>query len=285
MVLTTAAIIVAVSLASLLLAQIFSRPIKKMLVGVRRVAAGDLGVQVPSSTTDEFADLAGAFNDMSRSLQLKQDLLDAEQAEHQRLPLSMMPESVAERYQQGEETISQEHQDVAVLFADIVGFDDYARGLDATVSLSQLNEIVRQFDEAAARLGVERVRTLRSGYLASVGLTQPRVDNTLRALDFAREMDAIVQRFNNTNGASLGLRAELDAGHVTSGLVGRSSVIYDMWGEAVNLAYRVQAAGYGAGIYVSQQVYERLRDAAEFEPAPAIETSAGSEQVWKLVAS
>ena len=154
MVLTTAAIIVAVALASLLLAQIFSRPIKRMLVGVRRVAGGELGAQVPSSTTDEFADLASAFNDMSRSLQLKQDLLDAEQAEHQRLLLSMMPETVAQRYQRGEETISQEHQDVAVVFADIVGFDDYAQTLDATESLAQLNELVRQFDDAATRLGV-----------------------------------------------------------------------------------------------------------------------------------
>jgi class 3 adenylate cyclase len=283
LVLTTAAIIVAVALASLLLAQIFSRPVKKMMLGVRRVAAGDLGAQVPTSSTDEFADLAVAFNDMSRSLQTKQQLLEAEQAEHQRLLLSLMPETVAQRYRQGEETISQEHQDVAVVFADIVGFDDYARDLDATASLAQLNDIVRQFDDAAARLGVERVRTLRSGYLASVGLMQPRVDNTVRALDFARAMDEIVQRFNLTNGTSLGLRAGVDAGHVTSGLVGRSSVIYDMWGEAVNLAYRVQGAGYGAGIYVSQQVYDRLRDTMQFEEAPAIETATGPQPVWRVL--
>jgi class 3 adenylate cyclase len=280
---TTAGIIVAVALASLLLAQIFSRPVKKMLVGVRRVAAGELGVQVPSSSTDEFADLATAFNDMSRNLQTKQQLLEVEQAEHQRLLHSLMPETVAARYQQGEETISQEHQDVAVVFADIVGFDEFARDLDATTSLAQLNDILRQFDDAAARIGVERVRTLRSGYLASVGLMQPRVDNTMRALEFARAMDEIVRLFNATHGASLALRAGLDAGHVTSGLVGRTSVIYDMWGEAVNLAHRVQAAGYGPGVYVSQQVYDRLRDTVEFEEAPAIEMRSGSEPVWKVV--
>ena len=190
---TTAGIIVAVALASLLLAQTFSRPVKKMLVGVRKVAAGDLGAQVPSSSTDEFADLATAFNDMSRNLQTKQQLLEVEQAEHQRLLHSMMPETVAARYQQGEETISQEHQDVAVVFADIVGFDEFAHDLDANTSLAQLNDILRQFDDAAARIGVERVRTLRNGYLASVGLMQPRVDNTMRALEFARSMDEIVR--------------------------------------------------------------------------------------------
>ncbi len=193
---TTAGIIVAVALASLLLAQIFSRPVKKMLAGVHRVAAGDLGVQVPSSSTDEFADLAAAFNDMSRSLQTKQQLLEDEQAEHQRLLHSLMPETVAARYQQGEETISQEHQDVAVVFADIAGFDEFARDLDTPTSLAKLNDILRQFDDAAAHIGVERVRTLRSGYLASVGLMQPRVDNTMRALEFARSMDEILRLFN-----------------------------------------------------------------------------------------
>ena len=92
-----------------------------------------------------------------------------------------MPPTVAKRYRQGEQTISEDHQDVAVVFADIVGFDDYASGLDSATSLAELNELFRQFDEAAERVGVERVRTSRSGYLASCGLLMPRVDNALRA--------------------------------------------------------------------------------------------------------
>ena len=113
-----------------------------------------------TSSTDEFADLAAAFNDMSRSLQTKQELLEHEQQEHQRLLLTIMPPPVAKRYRQGEQTISEDHQDVAVVFADIVGFDDYASGLDSATSLAELNELFRQFDEAAERVGVERVRTL-----------------------------------------------------------------------------------------------------------------------------
>ena len=242
LVLWTAAIIVVVTLGSLLLAQVFSRPIKRLLTGVQRVAAGELGAQVTPSSTDEFADLATAFNDMSRSLQIKQELLEAEQREHERLLLTLMPESVAQRYRKGEETISEEHQDVAVVFADIVGFDAYAATLDSATSLAQLNDIFRQFDEAAERNGVERVRTLRSGYLASCGLIQPRVDNALRAIDFAREMATIVERFNAAHDSSLALRAGVDTGKVTSGLVGRGSVAYDLWGDAVNLALRLQSS-------------------------------------------
>jgi class 3 adenylate cyclase len=281
-VLATTGIIVAVALASLLLAQIFSRPVKRLMTGVRQVAAGDLGAQVQGSSTDEFADLATAFNDMSRSLRTKQELLEAEQAENERLLLTMMPPNVAERYRRGEQTISQDHQDVAVVFADIAGFDEYAAGLDSATELSQLNDLVRQFDEAAARVGVERVRTLRNGYLASCGLALPRVDNALRVLDFAREMETIVRRFNTQEGANLALRAGIDAGRVTSGLVGRASVIYDLWGEAVNLAFRVQNAVANPGIFVTQRVYDRLRDAASFEQAGSIATSGGEQPLWRV---
>ena len=282
LVLATAAIIVGVAILSLLLAQVFSRPVKKMMVGVRQVGGGDFGATVESSSTDEFADLATAFNNMSRSLQIKQELLEAEQREHERLLLTLMPESVAQRYRQGEETISEEHQDVAVVFADIVGFDAYAATLDSATSLGQLNDVFRQFDEAAERNGVERVRTLRSGYLASCGLIQPRVDNALRAIDFAREMVTIVERFNAAHDSSLALRAGVDTGKVTSGLVGRGSVAYDLWGDAVNLALRLQNSVTQTGIFVTQEVYDRLRDATKFEPAGSIETSAGPRPVWRL---
>lgn len=283
LVLATAAIIVGVAILSLLLAQVFSRPVKKMMVGVRQVAAGDLGATVESSSTDEFADLSGAFNDMSRSLQTKQELLDAERSEHERLLLTMMPETVAQRYRKGEETISEDHQDVAVVFADIVGFDDYAANLDSATSLAQLNDILRQFDEAAERTGVERVRTLRNGYLASCGLVLPRVDNALRAIDFAKEIDAVVQRFNATQGTALSLRSAVDTGKVTSGLVGRSSVLYDLWGEAVNLVFRVQGSVAQPGIFVTQRVYDRLRDSMTFDAAESVETATGTQQVWRLV--
>lgn len=281
-ILATVAIIVLVALASLLLAQIFSRPVKRMMTGVRRVAAGDLGAQVASSSTDEFADLSSAFNDMSRSLQTKQELLEAEQAENERLLLTMMPQSAALRYRQGEQTISQDHADVAVVFADVAGFDDYSGTLDSATSLAQLNDVVRQFDEAAARIGVERVRTLRNGYLFSCGMVLPRVDNALRVLDFTREMRTVIERFNRVHGTDLSLRAGIDAGSVTSGLVGRASMLYDLWGDAVNLASRVQGAAGQPGVYVTGRVYDRLRDAATFEEAGEVGAGSTRQQVWRL---
>ncbi len=282
-VLATAGIIVLVTLASVLLAQIFARPVRRLMTGVRRVAAGDLGAQVPSSSTDEFADLAAAFNDMSRSLQTKQELLEAQQQANERLLLTMMPADVAQRYRQGEQTITQEHQDVAVVFADIGGFDDYASGLDPNTALAELNDLFWQFDEAAERIGVERVRTTRNGYLASCGMLLPRADNALRAVDFAKEIDDIVRRFNARHGTNLSLRAGIDTGRVTSGLVGRARMLYDLWGDTVNLAFRVQAAVGQPGVFVTPRVYDPLRDSMPFEPVTTVDTASGSEQVWRLV--
>jgi methyl-accepting chemotaxis protein len=147
LVIATVAMIVLVCLASLILAQIFVRPVRRLVTGVRQVAAGDLSVEVQVKTKDEFGDLGAAFNDMSRSLRTKQELLEEQQAENDRLLLTLMPEAVANRYRQGEETISLDHQDVSVVYADIVGFDALSSQLPSEQSLALLNELVRSGTE------------------------------------------------------------------------------------------------------------------------------------------
>ncbi|TPX05984.1 HAMP domain-containing protein [Schumannella luteola] len=279
LVLSTAAIALLVSLLSLLLAQIFLRPLRRLQTAVQRVSAGELGVQVDTGSRDEVADLGVAFNDMSRSLEIKAELLDAERAEYDRLLHTVMPETVAKRYRQGDETIAEDHQDVSVIFADIVGFDDFSRGMQSAESLALLNDIVRGFDEAAARLGVERVRTTRlEGYLASCGLIVPRVDNARRVVEFAIEMQNVLDRLGAQHGATLTLRAGVDSGTVTSGLIGRSSVVYDMWGDAVSLAHRVQDAAEGPGIFVTQRVADQLPDTIPLTESAGF----GDERVFKV---
>ncbi len=283
LVLSTAAIIFLVCLASLILAQAFVRPVRRLVNGVRQVAAGDLSVEVMVRTTDEFGDLSGAFNDMSRSLRVKQELLDQQRAENDRLLLTLMPEAVAQRYRKGEATIAEDHQDVSVIFADIVGFEALTEQLSSEKSLALLNDLVLSFDEAGERLGIEKIRTLRTGYLASCGLSVPRVDNSRRAVEFAVEMDTIIRRFNRKSGTYLSLRAGVDTGTVTSGLVGHSSVVYDMWGDAVSLANQLQGVSGRPGIFVTARVYDQTRDILRFEPAGEIENKHGRQSVWRVV--
>lgn len=275
-------IVVGVALLSLILAQVFTRPIHRLVDAVRRMTEGDLNVQVPQHSRDEFGDLGSAFNDMASSLRIKQELIDEQRAENEKLLLTLMPESVAARYKQGDEAISEAHEDVSVVFIELVGFDEHARGLTGEEEISELNTLMRGFDEAAENSGVEKVRTLRGGYLASSGLIVPRVDNVRRSVEFAQQALVVLERFNDQNGTSIALRAGVDTGTVTSGLVGRASLAYDLWGDAVNLAYRVRSVTGEPGIFVSQTVYDRTQEIVNYVEAGTVETRGKTETVWRV---
>ena len=280
--LSTAAIIVVVSLLSLLLAQVFVRPVRRLQHAVNRVSGGEIGVEVPVKGHDEFSELGGAFNDMSRSLRVKQDLIDEQRRENDRLLLTLMPEAMAKRYKEGEETIAEDHTDVAVVYADVAGFDDFSRGMRSGERLALLNGLWRSFDEAAERLGVEKVRSSQQGYLASCGLTVPRIDNARRVVDFTLELQGIIERFNATNSSRVALRAGIDTGQVTSGLVGRTSMVYDMWGDAVTLAHRVQDVSSQAGIYATERVVQKIGDGVPAVDSGTVTTQSGEQRVFRL---
>jgi class 3 adenylate cyclase len=282
LILSTAGMIIFVCLLSLLLAQVFVRPLRRLKAAAQRIAAGEEGVQVDAGSSDELADVATAFNDMSRSLQTKSALIEQQERANENLILSFMPEGMADRYKHGDDAITQDNEDVTVIFADIVGFEELALTLSSEEAVTKLNDLIRIFDEAAERYGVERVRTTRQSYVASVGLGTPRVDNARRAVEFAIELHTILERYSAQQGVDLDLRAGLDSGPVTSGLIGRARIVYDMWGDAVNLAYRVQGGYDNPGIYITQRVADRIPDTIVVEPAGEVSTSNGSQHVWRV---
>jgi class 3 adenylate cyclase len=282
LVLSALAVFVLVALLSLILARVIIRPLRRLQSAATRIAAGEEDVTVDEGSSDEFADVGKAFNDMSRSLSVKANLLEAQEAENERLLLTLMPEAVAKRYKGGDQDIAEDHTQVTVLYADIVGFDEATHDLPSDKALATLNELVHSFDEAAEEHGVERVRTTRNGYLASCGLTIPRVDNARRMVDFAIEMQNILDRFGAQKGVKLALRAGIDTGTVTSGLVGRSHIIYDLWGETVNLAFRVQASSVDAGIFMTQAVADKLPDTIKVTDGGTIDTTGGDQKIWQV---
>ncbi|WP_426323924.1 adenylate/guanylate cyclase domain-containing protein [Microbacterium sp. E-13] len=284
LILSTAAMIIFVCMLSLILAQVFVRPLRRLKTAAQRIAAGDEGVQVDAGSSDELADVANAFNDMSHSLQVKSHLIAQQEKANEDLILSFMPEGMASRYKHGDEAITQDSDDVTVVFADIVGFEALALSMSSDEAVARLNDLIRAFDEAAERHGVDRVRTTRQSYLASCGLAVPRVDNARRAVEFALELDTILERYSAQQGVALTLRAGLDSGKVTSGLIGRARVVYDMWGDAVNLAFRVQGDSDEPGIYITQRVAERVPDSITVVPAGEIETQSGGQRVWRVEA-
>ncbi len=281
--LSTGAIVLAVCLLSLLFARILTRPVKQLVDAVRRVSAGELGVTVSVTSKDEFGQLGSAFNDMNASLQTKQQLIETQRKENDELLNSLMPETVARRYREGETNISTEHRDVSVIYAQLLGFDEFSRPLPSEESVLMLNALVEAFDGAAARHGVEQVRSMQdNGLLATCGLVVPRVDHAGRTIAFAKELVEIVARFNDQHGSDLAIRVGIDSGPVTSGLVGERSTIYALWGEAVDLAHRVHASTKTAGVFISDRVHQGVVGIYPFSEAGTITGAAGPETVWRL---
>ena len=281
--LSTGAIVLAVCLLALLFARILTSPLKQLAAAVDRVKGGELGIRVPVTSRDEIGELASSFNDLSTSLQTKQELIDAQEHENDELLKSLMPETVARRYREGEENISTQHRDVSVIYAQLLGFDELSRSLPSEESVSMLNSLVEAFDGAAERHGVERVRSMQdNGLLATCGLVVPRVDHASRTIAFGKELTEIVARFNDQHVAALSMRVGIDSGPVTSGLVGERSTVYALWGEAVDLAHRVHAATRSPGIFVSDRVHDAVVGIYPFTEAGTITGAAGTETVWRL---
>jgi len=281
-VLTTVGIIFAVCIAAMFLAQLFVRPIRRLEAGAQRISAGDYNINVPVETRDEIGELTEAFNEMSRSLTVKEELLVEQRKENAKLLALLMPEPVVERYQQGEEIVPEEHQNVTVIFTEVIGLDRLQAQLTSQ-GLAVVTELERQFDAAADDLGIERVRAIRNGYLGSCGLNTPRLDNVRRTVDFALECQRIIDRFNSETGNHLGLRAGIDTGTVSSGLGGEYSVVYDMWGAAVNVAYQVKSGSPQPGIDVTDRVYQALQATMTFTSAGTMSVDGVEEPIWRLV--
>jgi class 3 adenylate cyclase len=282
LVVTAAAMVFAICVLAMLIAQVFVRPVRRLQAGAEKISAGNYDVTIPVTSRDEIGDLTAAFNEMSRNLEIKDGLLTEQRKENDRLLLSLMPEAVVRRYRDGEQTISQEHQDVTVIFADIVGLDEISSELSGDELVGIVDELMRELDSAAETLGVEPIRTVHNGYLASCGLNVPRLDSVPRTIDFAVETQRIIERFNTGTGHHLSIRAGVNTGNVISGLVGRASVIYDMWGATVNLAHQMRSGTTGSGIYVTSEVYEVMRDIRQFTPAGSITVDGAEQPIWQL---
>ncbi len=280
-VLATTGIIFGVCLLAAILAQVFLRPIRRLEAGVQRISAGDYQVAIPVETRDEIGDLTAMFNEMSRSLSVKEDLLIEQRGQIRQLLHTVMPAAIADKFGKGEPITARDHPNVTVVYLEVAGLDRIQAELDSDESLAIVTELHRQFDSAADEFGVERVRPVRNGFLGSCGLTIPRLDNVRRSVDFAKECERILDRFNSESGMSLRLRAGLDTGTVSSGLIYEPSLVFDMWGTAVNLAHRLKD-GSESGIYVTSRVYDTLAETMSFTEAGTVTAEGRSEQIWRL---
>jgi class 3 adenylate cyclase len=258
-------------------------PLRELTGGVRRFASGDYSAKVPVRTRDEIGQLCSAFNGMVDELREKNIVIENKSREAEQLLLNVLPAPIANRLRSGELSIADGFAEVTVAFADIVGFTALSSEMPPAKVVALLNGLFSRYDEAAQEFGIEKIKTVGDAYMAVCGLLVPVPDHAARMVRMAIRMVHITREHAMEHHVSMKLRVGVNSGPVVAGVIGKSKYIYDLWGDTVNLASRMEAGGVPDTIQVTRSVYEKLKDEFVFEPRGAIEVKGkGSVEAWLL---
>lgn len=210
----------------------------------------------------------------------KHKMLQLEQEKSERLLLNILPKPVADRLKQSPEAIAEHFEEVTVLFADIVGFTALSARIRPEELVNMLNEIFSLFDHLAERHGLEKIKTIGDAYMAVAGLPMPRPDHAAAvaemALDIRRQISAVA-------GGALQVRMGIHTGPVVAGVIGKKKFSYDLWGDTVNTASRMESHGIVGGIQVTAETYQRLGTAYQFEERGPITVKGKGEMLTYLL--
>ncbi len=197
--------------------------------------------------------------------------LEVERERSERLLLNVLPEPIADRLKGQEGVIAEQHDEVTVLFADLVGFTEMSADMDPRSLVGLLDEIFTSFDALADAEGLEKIKTIGDAYMVAGGLPSPRADHAGAVARVALAMRDDVARIASKTGARLSIRIGIDSGPVVAGVIGRRKFIYDLWGDTVNTASRMESHGVPGEVQLTERAAERLEGAFELEPRGPIE--------------
>ncbi len=212
----------------------------------------------------------------------------AEQArvETDRLLHNILPASIVERLKQRPDgLIANAHDNVSVLFTDISGFVALSMALGPQRVVALLNDIVCEFDELATRHGVEKIKTIGDAYMAVSGVPEPRPDHARACVLLALDMQGVIERIKAAEGVDLAIRIGIATGPVLAGIIGRDKFSYDVWGDTVNLASRLEGASERGRILICDTTHRVLGEAFDCEAAGRIPIKGQGEQpAWFIMA-
>jgi class 3 adenylate cyclase len=195
------------------------------------------------------ADIVDAEGRLDRANARIEDLLE-----------NMLPHSVAQRLRLEGRTFADGYAQCSILFADIVGFTTLSERIPPETIVAKLNAIFSRFDEIAEALGLEKIKTIGDAYMIASGIPEPRVDHASALAEFALEAIAAARQFDGIH-----LRIGINSGAVVAGVIGRKRFLYDLWGDAVNVAERMEEYGVPDCIQVTRATRDLLLDAFDFE--------------------
>ena len=193
-----------------------------------------------------------------------QKQIKIEQEKSDKLLLNILPESIAKRLKNGESLIADDFEDSTVLFADLAGFTKLSSTISATDVVMQLNSIFSLFDGLLIKYSLEKIKTIGDCYMLVGGLPKPDKNHADSVARMALEMLEIIEQINTKTDQSLKVRIGMNSGPVAAGVIGKEKFIYDLWGDTVNVASRMETFGSNSKIHVSSNTYLQLKDYYNF---------------------
>jgi adenylate cyclase len=209
---------------------------------------------------------------------------DRARAEADSLLTNILPEAIAERLKERPgERVADSVAEASVMFSDLVGFTELAQRLGAARTVALLDQVVTEFDRLAAAHGVEKIKTTGDGYMAVAGVSRVQADHLARLARMALRLPDLVERLSAAHGVDLKIRVGIASGPVMAGVIGTDKFSYDVWGETVNLASRLESHGLPGEIQVSDAVRGALGDSFLFVSRGPIEVKGvGRVETWLL---
>jgi class 3 adenylate cyclase len=209
--------------------------------------------------------------------------LDEARERADNLLMNVLPAPIAAKLKRNPCAIADGHDEVTVLFADIAGFTEMSTNVDPVDVVNMLNAIFSEFDRLAALHGLEKIKTIGDAYMAAGGLPSPRDDHAEAVVEMAFDMLDILKNHRGWNGEPIRVRIGINTGPVVAGVIGRQKFIYDLWGDAVNIASRMESSGMVDAIQVTENTYQKLRGRYQFEKRQPIQVKGKGQMVTYLL--
>ncbi len=210
--------------------------------------------------------------------------IEAEKAKSDALLHNILPDDVIRRLSQGAETIADSIKSASVVFTDFVGFTSTSAEMSASELVERLNALYSAFDEEAQRIGVEKIKTIGDAYLAVCGLSGEQTNHAEIATEFALALRDIVRAQNADGRSPWQMRTGVHSGSLTAGVIGRHKFAYDIWGDTVNVANRVQSVCPANEVLVSEATAVQLSDRVDLDDAHEVELKGrGRGRVFRVV--
>jgi guanylate cyclase len=208
-------------------------------------------------------------------------LLKQEEAKSEALLLNVLPKGIAAELKAGGARVARRYDDATILFLDLVGFTQMTARQDPAETVDILNTIFTEFDRLAEEYGVEKIKTIGDCYMAAAGVPSPRADHARAAVALALAFGNALERFSLGFGRPLGFRAGVHSGPVSAGVIGIRKFAFDVWGDTVNTASRMESHGVPGCVQISGATYREVRDDFECEPRGLIEVKGkGPIEAW-----